>query len=77
MKRSAPERVPTLIGLANQSLGLTLGELEAGAGAAETVLLTLFLTSIAGQETGGLENGAKFRVDFAECAGDAVAQASA
>ena len=74
LEKAGTLRVPAWMVCLVQTSGLTLGELEAGACAAETVLFALFLASIAGQETCGLENGAEFRVDLAEGAGDAVAQ---
>src|SRR4051794_16102133 len=52
---------------------LALGVLKAFSGARLTVLLALFLTSVAGQEAGLLEAGAAPRIDCDERAGNAVA----
>ena len=52
---------------------LSLAELRCTTGCFETVLLTLFHSRVAGQQTGGLEGGAVVLVDDEQRAGDAVA----
>ena len=55
---------------------LTLGELEAFAGAGATGLLTFLLPGVAGHHAGGLEGGAKFCIEEHEGAGDAVTKST-
>ena len=50
-----------------------LGELRSAAGLFETVLLALFHARVAGQQTGGFQDGAVALVDEEQGAGDAVA----
>ena len=52
---------------------LALAELGSAAGGFEAVLLALFHSRVAGQETGGLEGGAEALVHGQQGAGDAVA----
>ena len=55
---------------------LTLGELEAFAGAGATGLLTFLLPGVTGHHAGGLEGGAKFCIEEHEGTGDAVAKST-
>ena len=54
------------------AVSLTLRELEAGAGAALTVFLALFLAGVPGQKTVLLDEGAGRVVDQGQSPGDAV-----
>ncbi len=51
-----------------------LAELRRAAGGLEAVLLALLHARVAGEEAGGLQRGAEFRVHLQQGAGDAVAQ---
>ena len=53
--------VPGLLGILKSRSALA--ELRSAAGGLETVLLALFHTRIAGQQTGGLQDGAVAVVD--------------
>src|SRR3954471_13168365 len=68
-KTPRPRRKAALI---RERYRLALGELEAGAGAALTVLLALFDARVAGDEAGFLQRGAEGAVDLHQRAGDAV-----
>ena len=55
---------------------LTLGELEAFAGAGTTGLLTFLLTGVARHHAGGFESGAKFCIEEHEGTGDTVTKST-